>query len=42
VSYFESVMVMDDDPLIRENRLNTLRALNQALTQIAAFDALQQ
>ena len=42
VSYFDSVMVMDDDPLIRENRLTTLRALNQALTQIAAFDALQQ
>ena len=41
-NYFDSVMVMDDDALIRENRLNTLRSLNATLTQIAAFDALQQ
>ena len=40
-SYFEEVMVMDDNLTIRENRLNTLRQLSQALTAIAAFNLLQ-
>jgi glycyl-tRNA synthetase beta subunit len=33
--------VMDDNLTIRENRLNTLRQLSQALTAIAAFNLLQ-
>ena len=40
-SYFKEVMVMDDNLLIRENRLNTLSQLNRALNDIAAFSLLQ-
>lgn len=40
-SYFKDVMVMDDNLRVRENRLNTLNHLNQALADIAAFNLLQ-
>ena len=39
--YFEDVMVNVDTIELKENRLNTLRHLNQSLTNIAAFNLLQ-
>jgi glycyl-tRNA synthetase beta chain len=39
--YFEDVMVNVDTIVLKENRLNTLRHLNQSLTNIAAFNLLQ-
>ena len=40
-NYFDDVMVNTEDPNLRENRLNTLRQLNKALTELAAFNVLQ-
>jgi glycyl-tRNA synthetase beta chain len=40
-SFFEDVMVMDDDMAVRTNRVNLLRALNQQFIQIADISLLQ-
>ncbi|MFV0420703.1 glycine--tRNA ligase subunit beta [Oleidesulfovibrio sp.] len=40
-AFFDSVMVMCDDPALRRNRLNLLQALVQRLGRLADFSALQ-
>jgi glycyl-tRNA synthetase beta chain len=40
-SFFDHVMVMSDDPELRLNRLNLLKALVNRLTLLADFSALQ-
>lgn len=40
-SFFEGVMVMCDDPALRTNRLNLLKALVARLSRLADFGALQ-
>jgi glycyl-tRNA synthetase beta chain len=40
-TFFEDVMVMDEDMAIRTNRVNLLRALNQQFIQIADISVLQ-
>ena len=40
-AFFEGVMVMDEDPAVRANRLNLLQALRAKMGLIADFSALQ-
>ncbi len=40
-AFFDQVMVMSDDPAVRENRLNLLKCLVDRLGSLADFSALQ-
>jgi glycyl-tRNA synthetase beta chain len=40
-TFFDDVMVMDDDIAVRTNRVNLLRTLNQQFIQIADISVLQ-
>lgn len=40
-AFFEAVMVMDENPKVRRNRLNLLRALLDKMEKVADFAALQ-